>query len=92
MYASIIRFVLILLYLYACGSGVAYKCVPVYVASMPNDDTSIRIKVDTWQRLNARKDKPNQSFDDVINDLLDQVEAIEEDTEGNPKPAMATSD
>lgn len=40
-------------------------------------DTSIRIKLDTWRRLKDRKNRPNQSFDDVISELLDTVEADE---------------
>lgn len=47
-----------------------------------SEDTSIRIKVDTWKRLNERKSLPNESFDDVINDLLDKAEQLE-DAEGN---------
>lgn len=46
-----------------------------------NDDTSIRISVQTWRRLKDLKSKPNESFDDVIEDLLDSQEG----QEGNPK-------
>ena len=68
-----------------------YKCVLAHLQGMP-EDTSIRIKVDTWKRLNKRKTLPNESFDDVINDVLDTVEQLENEAdEGNPKLA-ATSD
>jgi predicted CopG family antitoxin len=50
---------------------------------MSEDDTSIRIKNDTWQRLNARK-APGKSFDDIINEILDE---LEEGEEGNLRAA-----
>ena len=53
------------------------------------DDTSIRLKISTWKRLSERKDRPDKSFDDVINEVLDRVEEVE--AEGNPKPATAHS-
>ncbi|WP_436933720.1 DUF7557 family protein [Halovenus marina] len=37
------------------------------------EDTSIRIKRDTWERLRSQKG-PGDSFDGVINDLLDKTE------------------
>lgn len=52
------------------------------------DDTSIRIKVKTWRRLKDRKAHPNESFDDVINDLLDEAERTEE---GNATPPLTTA-
>lgn len=53
---------------------------------MPREaDTHIRVTEETWKRLNARKG-PGDSFDDVINDLLD---LHEEAGEGNPNMAMA---
>lgn len=39
-----------------------------------DEDTSIRVSLDTWQRLQARKDEPGKSFDTVIQELLDTVE------------------
>lgn len=48
---------------------------------MSGSDTSIRISSETWKRLNARKTEPGQSFDDVINNLLDTVEELEESEE-----------
>jgi predicted CopG family antitoxin len=39
---------------------------------MGSEDTSIRIKVDTWRRLRSRKG-PGESFDDVINEILDEA-------------------
>lgn len=38
-----------------------------------NGKTSIRISHATWQRLNARKEEPGMSYDDVIQDLLEQA-------------------
>jgi len=57
---------------------------------MPDDDVNIRIKRDTWKRLNARKE-PNDSFNDVIRRVLDEVEGGEEGDQGNRKTA-ATAD
>jgi predicted CopG family antitoxin len=42
---------------------------------MSSEDTSIRIKVDTWGRLRSRKG-PGESFDDVINEVLDDAESL----------------
>ncbi|WP_254768267.1 antitoxin VapB family protein [Salinilacihabitans rarus] len=44
-------------------------------------DTHIRVTEETWKRLNNRK-RPGDSFDDVIERLLEDVEANEE-SEGN---------
>lgn len=52
---------------------------------MAEDDTSVRIKNDTWKRLNNRKE-PGESFDEIINELLDKVEA----QEGNSTPRAKT--
>lgn len=57
---------------------------------MAEEDTSVRIKKDTWQRLNARKE-PGKSFDDIISELLDQVEEAEEAEEGNPNSVPGTA-
>jgi hypothetical protein len=38
------------------------------------DDTSIRIKVDTWRRLRGYKG-PGESFDDAINKVLNGAES-----------------
>jgi len=40
------------------------------------DTTTIQIRVETWQALNSRK-TPDDSFDDVIQDLLQSVEGSE---------------
>ncbi len=45
-------------------------------AYMSDDDVNIRIKRDTWKRLNSRKE-PNDSFNDVLERVLDKVEAEE---------------
>lgn len=39
------------------------------------DDTTIRIKTNTWRELNSRKQGPNDSFDDVIQRLLREDES-----------------
>lgn len=36
--------------------------------------TTIQVSEDTWRELNARKQGPNDSFDDVITRLLDDAE------------------
>lgn len=36
--------------------------------------TSIQIKKSTWSRLNSRKEAPSDTFDDVVNRLLDETE------------------
>ena len=36
------------------------------------DDTSIRVTRDTWKRLTRLKE-PGVSYDEIINDLLDEV-------------------
>jgi hypothetical protein len=38
------------------------------------EDTSIRVSLDTWRRLQARKTRPGMSFDEVIQDLLDHAD------------------
>ena len=53
---------------------------------MPDDVTTVKVSTDTWKRLNRRKG-PGDSFDDVIEQLLD----LAEDIEGNPK-ATPTAD
>lgn len=67
-------------------------CGRAYIDIMGDEDTSIRIKVDTWQRLNERKDRPNKSFDDVINELLEIAAEYEEGDEGNLQTATAVAD
>lgn len=49
-------------------------------------DNHIRVTDETWSELNKRK-RPGDSFDDVIQRLLE--ETTEEDAEGNPNPATA---
>lgn len=45
--------------------------------SMTDQTVTIRVKEDTWERLNRRK-TAGDSFDDVVRRLLDTVEADEE--------------
>lgn len=40
---------------------------------MADDTTTIQISMDTWQRLNARKEGPNDTFDDVLQRLLNET-------------------
>lgn len=51
-------------------------------------DTQVRITDTTWAELNAKK-RPGDSFDDVIQRLLDEAE---EDEEGNGMPLATTAD
>lgn len=39
---------------------------------MPSEDAVIRVSGSTWKELNQRK-TPGDSFDDVIQDLLDEA-------------------
>lgn len=58
-----------------------------YSQAIADDDiTSIQINTDTWSRLNMQKQSPSDSFDDVVNRLLDHVEACDEE------PADAVSE
>lgn len=52
-------------------------------------DTSVRVGIATWQRLKDRKSHPNESYDSVINDLLDIADEVEE---GNGETTAATAD
>jgi len=50
-----------------------------------SDDTQIRVKDETWQELNARK-QLGDSFDDVIQRLIDEHDSLEQalsELEGN---------
>lgn len=38
---------------------------------MSDDTTTIQVSMDTWRRLNSRKKGPNETFDDVLQRLLD---------------------
>ena len=35
--------------------------------------TTIEVEDETWSRLNGRKQRPGESFDDVVNRLLDET-------------------
>lgn len=52
-----------------------------------DEDVNIRIKRNTWQELHNRKG-PGDSFDDVIQRLLEKAEGVEQD-EGNLGTATA---
>lgn len=78
--------------------GVRYKCVVLYDTTMADEnregdgvseDTSVRVKVETWQKLKEMKQYPNQSFDDVISELIEEQKSGES---GNVTPARTTAD
>jgi predicted CopG family antitoxin len=52
---------------------------------MSTDRTTVNVKNETWKRLMLRKE-PGDSFDDVIQSLLDDVEDCE-DENGQEVPA-----
>ena len=41
---------------------------------MMGTDTRVRVSEETWQALNERKDEPGETFDDVVQRLLDNDE------------------
>jgi macrodomain Ter protein organizer (MatP/YcbG family) len=45
---------------------------------MADDRTSIQLELDTWQRLNKQKRKPNETFNDVVVRLLDHWESCDD--------------
>jgi hypothetical protein len=53
-------------------------------------DVNIRIKRDTWRDLNRRKE-PNDSFDDVLQRVLEEVEKCDGE-EDNPNRTTAAGD
>ena len=63
---------------------------PVVTLHMPRKaENHIRVTDETWSRLNKRK-RPGDSFDDVIQRLLEQTEEAGEE---NPNPnAPQTAD
>lgn len=63
-----------------------YICVAIDYAYMPEDTdenaaagggTNIRVSIETWRRLKNRKDRPNKSFDEVIQELLEESDPAE---------------
>ena len=48
---------------------------------MSADRTTVNVKNETWKRLMLRKE-PGDSFDDVIQSLLDDAEDCEDDENG----------
>lgn len=38
------------------------------------EKTTIQVSMDTWRQLNARKRGPNETFDDVLQRLLNETE------------------
>ena len=57
---------------------------------MVDDTTTIRIKKETWKRLNQMKDEPGKTWDDVLKELLEETGG---DEEGNrPRMTPATAD
>jgi len=50
----------------------------IHFQTMPSDDSvNIRIKEETWRELHSRKG-PGDSFDDVIQRILDEHDSLEE--------------
>lgn len=47
--------------------------------SSNEEKTNIEVYRKTWRRLNMLKEHPGDSFDDVINRLIDEVESDESD-------------
>lgn len=41
---------------------------------MADDVTSIQVSRETWKDLNARKEGPDDTFDDVIQRLIDEAD------------------
>lgn len=42
---------------------------------MADESTTIQISRETWRRLNGRKKGPNETFDDVLERLLDETQS-----------------
>lgn len=53
-----------------CG-GIGLWAMRVCTQTMGRNDTSIRIKRDTWEDLRSLKG-PGESFDEVLTELLDE--------------------
>ena len=43
-----------------------------------DNDTAVRVSGETWQRLNALKTHPGETFDDVIARLLDEHDDVDQ--------------
>jgi len=41
-----------------------------------NESTMIRVKVSTWKKLKDLQTQPSDTFDSVINQLLEEVEPL----------------
>jgi hypothetical protein len=39
-----------------------------------NEYVNIRIQKDTWKRMQPHKDEPGKTWDDVLNELLDEID------------------
>jgi uncharacterized protein (DUF4415 family) len=50
------------------------KYKPEMAGKRNKEYVNIRIKSDTWERMQPRKDKPGKTWDDVINELIDQAD------------------
>jgi len=55
--------------------------------SEEKDSVNIRIKRETWSRMQPLKDEPGKTWDDVVQELLDATEE-----QGNPKAMTQTDD
>jgi len=56
---------------------------------MPQNSVNIRIRTETWKRMQELKDEPGKTWDDVINQLLDEAGEAPESNEGNGEPTAA---
>ena len=45
---------------------------------MSDEKTSVAVSIDTWKKLNQRKN-PKKTFDDVIRELLEEAEGADEE-------------
>jgi len=70
--------------------GMKYICLRVLIANMAEPTTSVRLKNDTWSRLNRVKN-PGDSFDDVIGRLFEVYDECEVDKKGSSPVADAYS-
>jgi hypothetical protein len=54
--------------------------------------TTVEVSLETWQRLNERKNRPGESFDEVIAELLDSAESVDDDPNGRVTPKNTPTD
>lgn len=57
------------------GGKADYPYIPISIYTYMMSVTSVRVYIDTWERLKALK-RPGQSYDEVIKKLLDNYEEV----------------